>query len=175
MPGHDAAGEAVGRAGFPPSVFVELARLVERAGPAHDGSVTLIASVLSDGDAHDPVSEAARSLLDGHIELSPALASAGHFPAIDVVSSASRTMADVATTSHIHDAGVVRDALAALKETAESRSVGLTPTAPRALRAIEAETSLEAFLRQARQKSSTAATLAELRALADTLEESPWT
>ena len=87
-----ARGESVGRGGYPASVFAQLARFVEIAGPLRGGSITLIATVLSDGDDRDPVSDAARSLLDGHLQLSPRLAAAGRFPAIDVPASASRTM-----------------------------------------------------------------------------------
>ena len=75
-----AAGESVGRGGFPPSVFAELARLLEVPGAARDGSITLVATVLSDGDERDPVSEAARSLLDGHIALSPDSRKPAAFP-----------------------------------------------------------------------------------------------
>ncbi|MDQ6931058.1 MAG: ATP-binding cassette domain-containing protein, partial [Candidatus Eremiobacteraeota bacterium] len=93
-----ACGEPVGRGGFPSSVFAELARLVESAGKTRSGSVTLVATVLSDGsDERDPLSDAARSLLDGHIALSSALAHAGRYPAIDVLASASRTMAGIVT------------------------------------------------------------------------------
>ena len=91
-----AAGEPAGRGGYPPGVFAELARFVEIAGNFDCGSMTLVASVLDDGDERDPVSDAARSLLDGHIALSPSLAAHGHFPAIDVLRSASRTMDAVA-------------------------------------------------------------------------------
>ena len=94
-----ARGESVGRGGYPPSVFAHLARFVEVAGPLRRGSITLIATVLSDGDDRDPVSDAARSLLDGHLQLSPRLAAAGRFPAIDVPASASRTMEAVARPS----------------------------------------------------------------------------
>ncbi len=87
-----AGGEPVGRGGYPGSVFAELAAYVEIAGNAHGGSITLAATVLSDGDERDPVSDCARALLDGHIELSARLANAGRHPAIDVLGSTSRTM-----------------------------------------------------------------------------------
>ncbi len=90
-------GESVGRGGYPPSVFARTARLVERAGRLTEGSITMLATVLNDGEDHDPVSECARSLLDGHMQLSPRLAHAGRFPAIDVLASASRTMNAVAS------------------------------------------------------------------------------
>ena len=106
-----ASGESAGRGGFPPSVFAELARLVEVAGAVRDGSITLIATVLSDGDDRDPVSEAARSVLDGHVALSVALAQAGWFPAVDVLGSTSRTMDMVASEPHLRDARRLRHTL----------------------------------------------------------------
>ena len=100
-----------------------MARLLEVAGETQDGSVTLVATVLSEGaDENDPLSEAARSLLDGHIVLSAALAHAGRFPAIDVLSSASRTMANVSCATHLAGARAVRSALARLAQTADARS-----------------------------------------------------
>jgi len=170
-----AAGESVGRAGFPASVFSELARFTECAGSMHTGSVTLIATVLNDGDERDPVSEAARALLDGHFELSPRLAHAGHFPAIDVLASASRTMNEVVTPGHLSDARAVSGALAALSSCADARAVGLLPADPAALRALHVEDALERFLRQGLERSEPGATLANLRMLADSVKEDRWT
>lgn len=170
-----ASGESVGRAGFPASVFSELARFTECAGATSTGSVTLVATVLNDGDERDPVSEAARALLDGHIELSPRLAHAGHFPAIDVLASASRTMNDVVTPEHRRDARAVRGALTALSSCAEARAVGLLPADPAALRALQAEDALERFLRQGCERSEPDATLANLAMLADSVKEDRWT
>ena len=161
--------EPVGRAGYPPSVFAELARYVEAAGTAAVGSITLIATVLSDGDERDPVSDASRSLLDGHVQLSPSLAQAGRFPAIDVPASASRTMAGVAGREHMADAATVRRAIAVLAHGEEARSLGILPSDPFAVRALGAEASLEAFLRQCSSPERPAATLSALAALADTL------
>jgi type III secretion protein N (ATPase) len=170
-----AAGESAGRAGFPASVFSELARFTECAGATRSGSVTLVATVLNDGDERDPVSEAARALLDGHIELSPRLAHAGQFPAIDVLASASRTMNDVVAAAHARDAAAVRGALAALSSCADARAVGLHPADPAALRALHAEDALERFLRQGCERSEPGATLANLRMLADSVKEDRWT
>jgi type III secretion protein N (ATPase) len=92
-----AAGEPPTRRGFPPSVMAELPRLMERAGPGAVGSITAFYTVLVEGDGSgDPVAEETRSLLDGHIVLSPSLATAGHYPAIDVLASRSR-LRDVVT------------------------------------------------------------------------------
>ena len=171
-----ACGEPVGRGGFPASVFAQMAHLVEAAGCTRTGSVTLVASVLSDGsDERDPLSEAACSLLDGHITLSPALAHAGRYPAIDVLASASRTMQEVAHEEHRRQAQVVRAALALLKETEDARSLGLPITDPRALRAHAAVDDIEAFLRQGEVSIKPAETLDDLGALADTLEGPLWT
>jgi FliI/YscN family ATPase len=165
-----AAGEPVGRGGYPPSVFAGLASLCERAGAFTSGSVTLIATVLSDGDERDPVSDAARSLLDGHIALSPALAHAGRFPAIDVPASASRTMHEVVTPEHAARARAVRAALAALAATADARALGLQPEDTAVLRALAAEEAIDRLLLQGREPVSYARSLQALGETADILE-----
>ena len=162
-----ARGESVGRAGYPPSVFAHLARLVERAGAFHSGSVTMLATVLSDGDDRDPVSEAARSLLDGHLQLSGALAQAGRFPAIDVLASTSRTMHAVVTPEHRAAASRVRAALAALASSADARSLGLEPADERTQAAVAAESQIERLLRQGPVQISPPAALEALAQTAD--------
>lgn len=164
-----AVGEPLGRAGYPPSVFADLARYVEVAGNACGGSITLVATVLSDGDERDPVSEAARSLLDGHIELSPALAQRGYFPAIDVPASVSRTMHAVVDDTHAHDAALVRRAISVLSGLQDARALGIMPSAPFELRSIAAEEALDAFLRQNGPAEQPEQTLSALAALADRL------
>jgi ATP synthase in type III secretion protein N len=165
-----ARGESVGRGGYPPSVFSELARMLEIAGAVRRGSITLIATVLADGDDRDPVSDAARSLLDGHLQLSTALAHAGRFPAIDVPASASRTMDAVVSHAQRRNAAAVRAALATLDRTAEARTLGITPESAAGARAVEAEAQIERFLRQGEQATPPGVTLAMLGDLADTLE-----
>ncbi|HZT14124.1 MAG TPA: ATP-binding cassette domain-containing protein [Candidatus Baltobacteraceae bacterium] len=162
-----ASSEAVGRGGYAPSIFGRLAALTESAGNTRTGSVTLIATVLSDGDERDPVSEAARSLLDGHIELNSALAHAGQYPAIDVCASASRTMPAVASAAHASDAAALRSALALLGRTSDARDAGIEPADSAARRAVAAEPAIRDFLRQDDGPSPPAATLASLHALAD--------
>ncbi|KVD68233.1 type III secretion apparatus H+-transporting two-sector ATPase [Burkholderia ubonensis] len=91
-----AAGEPAVRRGYPPSVFAALPGLVERAGPAAAGTITAFYTVLlEDAEMSDPIGEEIRSLLDGHIVLSPKLAGAGHYPAIDVRNSVSRLMSQL--------------------------------------------------------------------------------
>lgn len=157
-----ASGEPPGRAGYPAGVFARLARYVEAAGATQDGSITMLASVLSDGDDRDPVSDAARSLLDGHLQLSPARAAAGCFPAIDVPASVSRTMPAVAQAQHCEDAGLVRRTIATLAENRDLRAAGMLP--PEA-----AETAIEEFLCQTRGGEPAEATLSSLAELADRL------
>lgn len=163
-------GESTGRGGYPPSVFAELARLVEVAGTLRSGSMTLLASVLDDGEDRDPVSDAARSLLDGHIALASRLAQAGRFPAIDVLASASRTMAAVASSAHAAAAQNVRRTLALLERIDDARRLGIEPTDASAARAVAAEEPLEAFARQGSDPIEPAATLAALNDLTALLE-----
>ena len=164
-----ASGESTGRGGYPPSVFAGIAQLVEAAGATQRGSITLLATVLNDGDDRDPVSDGARSLLDGHIQLSPQLAQAGRFPAIDVLASASRTMPHVAGAVHLAHANALRSALALLERVADARALGLEPHDVRTRTAIAAEARIDAFLRQGQVGESPPATLAMLADLADTL------
>jgi type III secretion protein N (ATPase) len=164
-----AAGESVGRAGYPPSVFAGLARLVETAGSTPNGSTTLLATVLDDGDDRDPVSDAARSLLDGHLALSSRLAEAGRFPAIDVPRSTSRTMGSVCDPVHLAAAQKVRGALALLERTSDARTLGIAPGDPMTMGVWAAEERLERFLRQTGEPAQPSGTLAALAELADTL------
>lgn len=112
-----AAGEPPARAGYPPSVYALLPRLIERAGNVEDGSITALFTVLLDGDIRsDPISEEAVSLLDGHIVLARKLAEQGHYPAIDVLSSLSRVMSNLVERAHMAAAMQVRDVLAKYRE-----------------------------------------------------------
>lgn len=141
-------GESVGRGGYPPAVFAELARYLECAGTSTRGTITLIATVLCDGaDDREPLADAARAGLDGHIVLSAELARAGRFPAIDVLASASRTMPDVASSEHRVHADAVRGALALLADSRDLRALGLADARDAALaRAVAAEPEIRAFL-----------------------------
>jgi type III secretion protein N (ATPase) len=165
-----AAGESTGRGGYPPSVFAELAKLVEVAGALREGSMTLIATVIHDGDDRDPVSEAVRSLLDGHIVLSARLAEGGRFPAVDVLASTSRTMESVTDEAHRHAAQTLRQALAALHRVEDARSLGIVPADGDARAAIAVEARIETFLRQRTRSSERHTTLSQLTEIADLLE-----
>ena len=166
-----ASGESAGRGGFPPSVFAELARLVEVAGAVRGGSITLIATVLSDGDDRDPVSEAARSILDGHIALSVALAQAGWFPAVDVLRSTSRTMDMVASEPHLRDARALRRTLSLLDRIKDARSLGIEPVDDAARAAIAIGGQIGNFLRQGRRRCDNIAMLSQLACLAGAVED----
>jgi flagellum-specific ATP synthase len=147
-----AIGEPPTTKGYPPSVFTRLPRLVERAGNyASGGSVTAIYTVLAEGDdVQDPVADAARAILDGHIVLSRRLAEAGHYPAIDVEASASRVFAQVTDPFHQQSAQRLRELLASLSANRDLLSVGAYQRGIDALAdaAIDNEGRLNAFLRQ---------------------------
>ncbi len=154
-------GEPPGRAGYPSTVFARLAELCECAGATASGSVTLLATVLSEvGDASDPLAEAARSHLDGHLILSRSRAERGAFPAIDVPASLSRPMPGVVDPHHMAAAVQVRAALARLEDSREARALGLAPPDP-------LETALEGFVRQDSLPELIARTLDALHHLAD--------
>ena len=167
-----AQGEPVGRGGYPPSVVARQARLLEQAGPAQSGSVTLVATVLSEGPLeHDPVADAARAALDGHVVLSARLAAANWFPAIDLPASASRTLVDVASPEHRAAAARLRGAVAALDAARDARALGLDPSTgdPLLARAIAAEARIGAFFRQAGDPADPAETLMLMAQIADGL------
>jgi len=140
-----AAGEPPTTKGYPPSTFALLPRLVERAGnDGGAGSITAFYTVLAEGDdqAGDPVADAARATLDGHLVLSRRLAESGHFPAIDVLASISRVMNDIVAPAHRDLAREVREVLSAYREAADLVEVGAyaagsNPRVDRALRCIE--------------------------------------
>lgn len=147
-----AAGEPPTSRGYPPSVFAMLPRLIERAGNCEGaGSITAMYTVLAEGDdLTDPVVDAARAALDGHIVLSRDLANAGHFPAVDVLASVSRVMNDVVTSEHKDLARRVRDVLSAYKGAADLIEVGayVTGTNPRVDTALRCIHELNTFLQQ---------------------------
>ncbi|MES1208211.1 MAG: FliI/YscN family ATPase, partial [Pseudomonadota bacterium] len=140
-----AAGEPPTARGYPPSVFAMLPRLLERAGnDAGPGSITALYTVLAEGDdLADPVTDAARAALDGHIVLSRRLANGGHFPAVDVLASVSRVMNDVVGDEQRQLARTAREVLATYRESADLVEVGAytagsNPRLDRALRCLPA-------------------------------------
>jgi flagellum-specific ATP synthase len=153
--------------GYPASVFVELARLLERAGRTQRGSITGIYSVLVEGDdPDDPLADSLRAILDGHFVLSRALAERGHFPAIDVLQSVSRAMDAVVTPQHRALAVKMRRLLAAYRDAEDLIQVGAYAKGSDASvdEAIARRGAIESFLRQERSRAMTVAeTLADLR------------
>ena len=146
-----AAGEPPTTRGYTPSVFALLPRLLERAGPGRTGTITGLFTVLVDGgDLDEPVADAVRGILDGHIVLSRKLADAGHFPAIDVPASVSRVMPRVTTAAQQEAAREARALIAAYREVEPLVRVGAFEKGqdPEADRAVALQPALNAFLRQ---------------------------
>lgn len=144
-------GEPPSARGYTPSVFAMLPRLIERAGATARGSVTGLYTVLVEGDdLNEPVTDTARSLLDGHIVLSRALANEGHYPAIDVLRSISRLMTDVAPPAQTVLANRVRGWLATHRDAEDLISIGAyrAGTNPRIDEALGKMDAVRAFLRQ---------------------------
>jgi flagellum-specific ATP synthase len=147
-----AVGEPPPTRGYTPSVFATLPKLLERSGTSDRGSITGIYTVLVDGDdMNEPVADAVRSILDGHIVLSRDLVSRNHYPAIDVLNSVSRLMTEIASPEHKAAAGELRDVLATHKSAEDLINIGAYAPGsnPRIDRARELIDGANAFLRQA--------------------------
>ncbi|MGL4858761.1 MAG: EscN/YscN/HrcN family type III secretion system ATPase [Enterobacteriaceae bacterium] len=152
-----AAGEPAVSNGYPPSVFVNLARLVERAGPAAKGSITAIYTILVEGDnMNEPIADEVRSLLDGHIVLSRELAEANHYPAIDINASVSRLMNQIVTEHQWLLANRLRRLVALYKEVQLLIRVGEYQKGqdPDTDEAVARHQVIEAFLTQRIQENS---------------------
>ncbi len=120
-----ASGEPPVSRGYPPSVYGEMPRLLERAGNSDKGSITGLYTVLVDGDDfNEPITDTARSILDGHIMLSRSLAQKNHYPAIDVLQSISRVMSQIVDKSHKQVAGKLKNVLATYQEAEDLINIG---------------------------------------------------
>ncbi len=139
--------------GYPPSVFAKLPHLVERAGNADHGggSITAFYTVLAEGDdTNDPIADAARGVLDGHVILSRSLAESGHFPAIDIEASVSRVMPDIIDVGHLQMARELRRMYSLYQQNRDLISVGAYQPGsdPRIDKAIEKNPAILDFLQQ---------------------------
>lgn len=146
-----AAGEPPTSRGYPPSVFSMLPRLLERAGTSDVGSITGLYTVLVDGDDHnEPIADAVRSILDGHVVLDRELAHAGHYPAIDVLASVSRVQNAVTTEAERGGANELRALLAAYAEAKDLIEIGAYVAGSNAAvdRAVALKPAIDALLRQ---------------------------
>jgi flagellum-specific ATP synthase len=153
------AGEPPATRGYPPSVFALLPRLLERAGAAATGSITGLYTVLVEGDdLQDPIGDAARSILDGHVVLSRRLATAGHFPTIDVLESISRLVPAITDRPHREAATELRRLLAAHRDARDLIEIGayVPGTNPLVDRAVALQEPIRAFLTQDIEEISTA-------------------
>ncbi|MCR5216861.1 MAG: flagellar protein export ATPase FliI [Lachnospiraceae bacterium] len=120
-----ASGEPPVTRGYPPSVYSEMPKLLERAGMAENGSITGLYTVLVDGDDfNEPITDTARSILDGHIMLNRKLAQKNHYPAIDVMQSISRCMSQIATKEHKQLAGKLKSVMATYNEAEDLINIG---------------------------------------------------
>ena len=120
-----ASGEPPVTRGYPPSVYSEMPKLLERAGNAEHGSITGLYTVLVDGDDfNEPITDTARSILDGHIMLSRKLGHRNHYPAIDILQSISRVMSSIASKEHKDAAGKLKNVLATYQEAEDLINIG---------------------------------------------------
>jgi FliI/YscN family ATPase len=146
-----AAGEPPTTRGYPPSVFALMPKLVERTGRSPKGSITAFYAVLVEADdPNEPISDAVRGLLDGHLWLSRKLAARGHYPAIDLLESLSRLMPDVAAPEQIRAAFTVRQLLAAYRDHEDLISIGAyrQGSNPAVDVAIDLQERINTYLRQ---------------------------
>ncbi len=146
-----AIGEPPTTKGYPPSVYSLLPKLLERAGTSPQGSITGIYAVLVEADdLNDPVGDAVRSILDGHVALSRDLATRNHYPAIDVNDSVSRCMIDVTSEEHQRLAGELRRVLATYRDAEDLVNIGayVGGSNPEIDRALKLMPQVRAFLRQ---------------------------
>ncbi|MCH5251987.1 MAG: flagellar protein export ATPase FliI [Lachnospiraceae bacterium] len=150
-----ASGEPPVSRGYPPSVYSEMPKLLERAGNSDKGSITGLYAVLVDGDDfNEPIADTARGILDGHIVLSRSMAQKNHYPAIDVLQSISRVMSSIATDEHKDLAGRMKAVLATYREAEDLINIGAYKTGsnPDIDFAIQKIRSVNEFLQQGTQE-----------------------
>jgi flagellum-specific ATP synthase len=147
------AGEPPAQKGYTPSVFANMPKLLERAGSFEgEGSITGLYTVLVEGDdMNEPIADCVRSIVDGHIVLSRSLAQKGHYPAIDILQSASRVFKSVTSTEHQKLAQVLRETLAIYKEAEDLINIGAYKAGsnPRIDKAVKLIEPVNNFLKQA--------------------------
>ncbi len=165
-----AIGEPPATRGYTPSVFAMMPKLMERAGTNEYGTITGLYTVLVEGDDfNEPISDTARSILDGHIVLSRALAHKNHYPAVDVLQSLSRVMGDVTTKEHRNAAGALRNLMAVYARNEDLINIGayVSGTDPVCDKAITMMGDINKFLIQStNEKFEYDKTVSELLALA---------
>jgi flagellum-specific ATP synthase len=153
-----AAGEPPSSKGYTPSVFALLPRLLERAGKfAGGGSITGFYTVLVEGDdMNEPIADAVRSILDGHIVLSRQLAARNHYPCIDILNSASRLFSNLATSEHRIQAGEIRELIAAHEKAEDLINIGAYQKGSNPLidKSIDRYDEINGFLRQRRDETA---------------------
>ncbi len=153
-----ASGEPPVSRGYPPSIYSDLPKLLERAGCSDKGSITGLYTVLVDGDDfNEPITDTARSILDGHIMLDRRLAHRNHYPAIDVLQSISRCMSQIATSDHKAAAGKLKNVLATYNEAEALINIGAyrTGSNPNIDYAIQKINAVNEFLMQATDEKFT--------------------
>jgi len=146
-----AVGEPPATRGYTPSVFSMLPRLLERSGTSERGAITALYTVLVEGDdMNEPITDAVRGILDGHIVMSRALANSNHYPAIDILDSVSRLTRDICTPPELEVAARAREILAVYRRNEDLITIGAYPknSNPLVDRAIELREPLNRFLRQ---------------------------
>lgn len=144
-------GEPPATKGYPPSVFAMLPRILERSGPGQVGSITGLYTVLVEGDDfNEPISDAVRSVIDGHVVLSRQLASRNHYPAIDVLDSVSRLMLKVITPEHKISAGEIKELMSIHREAEDLINIGayVKGSSEKIDRAIACIDGINQFLKQ---------------------------
>lgn len=153
-----ATGEPPTSKGYTPSVFTMLPKLLERSGMSEKGSITAFYTVLVEGDdMNEPIADAVRGILDGHVVLSRKIAAENHYPAIDIQQSLSRLMKSIVTPEQYNQAGLLKENLATYSEAKDLIDIGAYKigTNPKVDKAIELNSEIKSFLKQKVDEPST--------------------